>query len=113
MAKGYLGETPVASLEGTPFEGYGPQEWALQYIGSYGQIDGAHHKLWVLDQVVRILKGTPVEVVLAKWEDGTQEYRYNTVKPPSAEYKAWVKEMKQIDPETGEAEYGYDEGIAP
>ena len=113
MAKGYLGETPVTTLEGTPFEGYGPNEWALQYIGSYGQIDGGHHKQWVLDQVVRILKGTPVEVVLAKWKDGTQEYRYTTADEPSAEYLAWVEVMKQIDPETGEAEYGYDEGIAP
>jgi hypothetical protein len=58
---------------------------ALKVIERYGGIDGAHHKQWVLDQVVRILTGR--------------------------KYKAWVKEMKAGDdgPET----YSWDEGIAP
>ncbi len=56
--EGYLGETKLESHDGTPYEGYSPVEWALNYIEAYGQIDGAHHKLWVLDQVARILKGT-------------------------------------------------------
>lgn len=30
---------------------------ALDLIDRYGGIDGAHHKQWVLDQVVRILAG--------------------------------------------------------
>ncbi len=30
---------------------------ALGMILQYGQIDGSHHKAWVLDQVVRILTG--------------------------------------------------------
>lgn len=28
---------------------------ALDLISDYGEIDGAHHKQWVLDQVVRAL----------------------------------------------------------
>lgn len=27
----------------------------LQLIKKYGSIDGAHHKQWVLDQIVRII----------------------------------------------------------
>ena len=110
--EGYLGETVVESLKDTPFEDFGPADWALRYIEMYGGIDGAHHKTWVLDQVVRILLGTPVEVKLAKWSNGQQEYRFVTGEP-SEEYLDWVEEMKGIDPETGEAEYDYDEGIAP
>lgn len=28
---------------------------ALEFAMSYGQIDGDHHKAWVIDQLVRIL----------------------------------------------------------
>lgn len=115
--EGYLGETKVKSLVGTPFEGYEAKDWALYYIGSYGQIDGSHHKQWVLDQVARILHGTKVKVVLAKWNNGHEEYRVNLASP-SAAYKKWVKEMRGefITNESsgdGYYEYEYDEGIAP
>lgn len=102
----YLGETELTSLVGTPFEGFGPSEWVLEYISAYGQIDGAHHKQWVLDEVARILKGTPVVVSIARWEDGKEEYRYSTADPPSDDYTAWVQERLNSG-------YGYDEGIAP
>ena len=109
----YLGEEKVSSLEGTPFEGFTPSDWALTYIMSYGGIDGDHHKTWVLDQIARILKGTSVEVTLAKWDNHEPEYRFTTGKP-SKEYLAWVKEVKgEYDKENDEYEYGYDEGIAP
>lgn len=32
-------------------------EGAITKIETYGGIDGAHHKQWVIDQVVRALKG--------------------------------------------------------
>lgn len=58
---------------------------ALDLIRKYGGIDGAHHKDWVLDQVVRILTGS--------------------------NYEAWVAETKSG--EDGPETYGYEEGIAP
>lgn len=67
-------------------------------------IDGSHHKTWVLDQMSRILKGTPVEIVLAKWDNGEEEYH------------DWVAECrgKWIKSNSYEGwEYDYDEGIAP
>jgi hypothetical protein len=32
---------------------------AVDLISTYGMFDGAHHKQWVLDQVVRALLGDP------------------------------------------------------
>jgi hypothetical protein len=112
--KGFLGETVLDSLDGTPYEGFTPQDWALTYIGSYGQIDGGHHKQWVLDQVARILLGTPVVVSIAKWDNDYSEYRFTLSDEASKEYDEWVQDMKgEYDEESEEYEYNYDEGIAP
>ena len=57
----------------------------LGLVFQYGQIDGEHHKTWVIDQIVKTLTGENYE----KW---VQHYEY--------------------DEETGE-EYEWDTGIAP
>lgn len=106
----YLGETPF-DVKDTPFADYTPADWAIYYIGSYGQIDGDFHKLWVLDQVSRILHGTPIEIVQAAWDDGSTEWRMTTGEPSEA-YLEWVKMMKDED-ENGDEQYSYDEGRAP
>jgi hypothetical protein len=56
---------------------------ALNVIHRYAGIDGAHHKQWVLDQVVHMLTGT---------ED---------------KYKQWVENYNHPDYED------WDTGIAP
>lgn len=87
-----------------------PQEFALLYIEMYGQIDGGHHKQWVLDQVTRILLGTPVTVKLAKWDNGQQsEPRFSTGEP-SQKYLDWVKRQLGEGNDEDGYEYGYDEG---
>jgi hypothetical protein len=101
----YLGEVEVP-LKKTPFKRFTAKDWALHYAFCYGQIDGDHHGRWVVDQMARILMGTPVIVKLAKWGNGEKEYRFETGKP-SAEYNKWVKKYKN------RGEYSYDEGIAP
>lgn len=58
---------------------------ALTIAFKYANIDGAHHKMWVIDQMVRALTG-----------DG---------------YAAWVAEA--CDGEDGPDTYEWDEGIAP
>lgn len=114
MASGYLGEFEV-DLATTEYKDFKPADWAMAYIERYGQIDGDHHKAWVLDQVARILKGTPVLVKEARWhpEGGeiTTEYRFKTGEP-SAAYEAWVQEMLGEE-DDGEHEYDYDVGIPP
>ncbi len=108
----YLGEKKINTKTHSIFKEYTPADWALHFVGSYGQIDGAHHKLWVLDQVARILNGTKVIVTEASWANGEKEYRFNLDKP-SKEYKEWVDEMKGEKDENGDYEYGYDEGTPP
>ncbi|RYD62175.1 MAG: hypothetical protein EOP83_15270 [Verrucomicrobiaceae bacterium] len=82
----------------------------MYFIEQYGGFDGAHHKDWVLDQVARILKGTPVIVQQARWENGQKEWRVETGEP-SQRYLDWVVEMKAG--EEGPDTYEYSEGIAP
>lgn len=112
----YLGEELVEDLSGTPYEGFGPREWALDFIERFGQFEGAHHKAWVLDQVVRILHGTPVVVKRASWDAGGGvkeiEYRTSTGQPTPA-YDEWVEDMKGEPGEDGELEYDYDAGVTP
>lgn len=60
-------------------------EAALEIANNYGGFDGAHHKMWVIDQMVRILAGD--------------------------EYKAWV--VSHCDGEDGPATYEWDVGIPP
>lgn len=59
---------------------------ALDLARRYSQIDGAHHKAWVIDQMVRALM--------------TED-----------DYVRWVAEAKAG--EDGPDTYGWDEGIAP
>jgi hypothetical protein len=111
--EGYLGDFPVETLEGTPYEAFSPTDWAMYYIFCYGGIDGEHHKQWVLDQVARILKGTPVVVRQARWANGHTEYRFSTAEPSEA-YQAWVRDAKgSWDEEGASFEYDWDEGVAP
>lgn len=113
--EGYLG-TEIVNIKDTPYAGYNNKDWAMEYIGSYGQIDGAHHKQWLLDQVARILKDTPVIIEIARWDNGQEkheEYRYTTGEPSKA-YSDWVLEMKgEYDENYDEYCCSYDEGIAP
>jgi len=60
---------------------------AMDMIYDNGGFDGGHHKMWVIDQVVRALM------------------RSNEA------YKKWVKEYS--DGEDGPDTYMWDEGIAP
>lgn len=105
----YLGETEL-DVSTTPFKDFQPEDWAMYWVESYGQDDGDHHKAWVIDQIARILKGTPVIVKLAQWDNGQKEYRVD-LDSPSFEYLEWVTEMKAG--EHGPLTYSYNEGIAP
>jgi hypothetical protein len=110
--QGFLGETPVDPATLAGYADFSRAEWAMLFIRKYGQIDGAHHKSWVLDQVARILRGTPVLMTVARWDNGQAEYRFETGEP-SAEYLAWRDAMLGAHLEDGRREYGYEEGCAP
>lgn len=105
----YLGEFEV-DINETEYKDYGPVEWGV-YFCSYGQVDGSHHKTWAIDQVVRVLKGTPVIIKEARWDDGKKEFRINLGEPSQA-YLDYVKDYEGED-EDGEKEYEWDTGGAP
>lgn len=67
---------------------------ALAVAMTYGATDGAHHKQWVIDLMVRALTGCPA--------GGLDE---------SEEYKQWVEQFE--DGEDGPLTYEWDTGIAP
>lgn len=81
---------------------------ALDLAVTYGGIDGAHHKTWVIDQMVRALTGCPdrhtnVPTAPVRWPaDGQGE---------SEEYVALVEEA--CEGEDGPKTYAWDTGIVP
>ncbi len=58
---------------------------ALVMLIEYGQTDGAHHKAWVIDQVVGILAGSEYDHIIAEacdGEDGPHTYSWDRGIPP-------------------------------
>jgi hypothetical protein len=55
---------------------------AMVLIECYGQIDGSHHKAWVLDQVARVLMADKYDewatMMLGDLFDDGYEYEYDT-----------------------------------
>ena len=54
---------------------------AIEIAVKYGGIDGAHHKDWVIDQMVRALAGDQYDAVVAeacRGNDGPQTYSWET-----------------------------------
>lgn len=53
---------------------------AIDLAVKYGGIDGAHHKDWVIDQMVRVLAGEKYEEVVrdaCNGEDGPDTYSWD------------------------------------
>ena len=54
---------------------------ALRIAGGYGCIDGAHHKMWVIDQMVRALTHNKYDQWVSEYEngeDGPKTYIWDT-----------------------------------
>lgn len=104
----YLGEFEV-DIRYTEYQKHTQSDWAL-YFSSYGQIDGTHHKMWAIDQMVRCLKRTPVIIKERRWleEDGTI-YKEDviTLGKPSKKYLKFVEEYENDE------QWKWDKGIAP
>jgi hypothetical protein len=107
----YLGQVPVDISTHPEFRLYTPMNWAMYFLERYGQIDGEHHKAWVLDQIARVVHGTKVICERASWSDGQTEDRI-WLDEPSQEYLTWRDGMLAGD-DGDEHDYDYYEGIAP
>lgn len=84
-------------------------EAALDILIRYGQTDGDHHKLWVIDQAVRCLTGCPREDKTSIDYKG-KGYNYSAL-GESEEYKKLIAES--CDGEDGPQTYSWDIGVAP
>lgn len=101
LMEGYLGEMSVDIETHPKYRDFGRSDWVMLYIERYSGIDGDHHQKWLVDQIARILLGTPVVLVTAKWSNGYTEDRFRTGEP-SNQYIGWIQSRDE-----------YDEGIAP
>lgn len=84
-------------------------EKALDIATRSGGTDGDHHKMWVIDQMVRALTGCPMVEDTAIDCNG-KSYTYQR-QGESDEYKEWVRQ--RCDGEDGPDTYHWDIGIAP
>ena len=82
---------------------------ALEIAMQDGGIDGDHHKMWCIDQMVRALTGCPTEKRVRMDCHGAP-YSYHA-QGESEEYRQWVAEYSagQDGPES----YSWDEGTPP
>jgi hypothetical protein len=90
-------ETDVAALE----------DRIKKALDQASNVDGAHHKQWIIDQMVRALTGCPD--VVRESRDGS--YTYET-QGESEEYVAW-RRAYEGDPDDEASYCLWDEGIAP
>jgi len=51
-------------------------ETALKIAFRFGQIDGSHHKMWVINQMVRALTGDDYATWIAKYEESDDKDDY-------------------------------------
>ena len=80
---------------------------ALDIAMRHGGHDGAHHKQWVIDQIVRALTGCPM--VPHHFEERIPCDFSST--DDSKEYREFVADAKRG--EAGPDTYEWDKGIAP
>jgi hypothetical protein len=82
---------------------------ALDLASAHGAVDGGHHKMWCIDQMVRALTGCPMVPRSAIDANGVH-YTYRT-QGESREYLEWV--IACTEGEDGPETYEWDQGIAP
>ncbi len=83
---------------------------ALRIASEYGMIDGAHHKTWVIDQMVRALTDCPITDSIRVAFTG-EHYAADEV-GESQEYNQFVKQHNKEEGGTLNSD-GWEIGIAP
>ena len=81
---------------------------AIDIALQYGQIDGGHHRVWVIDQMIRALTGCPILQKPAVGPDGPYTFDADG---ESEEYADLIR--KANEGEDGPDTYMWDTGIAP
>lgn len=78
---------------------------AALVVARWGGVDGAHHKQWTIDQIVRVLCLCPRIKRTAK--DGNKYEAFGE----NEAYSNWLKEYRSGS--DGPHTYAWDEGIPP
>ena len=84
---------------------------ALEVAVNYGTTDGEHHKVWVIDQMVRHLTGCPTVTGHGISSGDGQPFTFDTL-GKSEDYEKFVR-AHNYDEAEGEQLWEWDEGIAP
>ena len=82
---------------------------ALDIALNYGGFDGGHHKMWVIDQMVRALTDCPM--IKTEFTESSGKVYTREEQGVSGEYSDWVRNAK--NGADGANTYSWDEGIAP
>jgi hypothetical protein len=103
---------PEGDFEKSPEEMTEPERIAaaLNLASSYGQIDRDHHKLWVIDRMVRVLSGCPVVKSAVHIDVHGDRYTYDNLGESEA-YQSFI--ASHNDGEDGPDTFKWDAGIAP
>lgn len=83
---------------------------ALEIAEESGQVDGGHHKMWVIDQMIRALTGCPLVEKTGIGSVSKEPFTYE-VQGESAAYQEFVN--RATFGEDGPHTYEWDTGIAP
>lgn len=83
---------------------------AIELALNYGGIDGDHHKMWVIDQILRVLTDCPIKKETITLPNG-QLFNIETFSENEI-YKNLINDYEDRD-EDGEPQYEWDIGIAP
>lgn len=73
-------DAEIAALRAQVAELQAKVHEATSIAATYGQTDGDHHKLWVIDQMVRVLEGSNYEQfvrVACEGEDGPDTFSWD------------------------------------
>lgn len=83
---------------------------ALNIATAYGTTDGDHHKMWVIDQMVRELTGCPTLKTTVVGMHPSKSYDYEYL-GESESYQEWVRSF-EFSPD-GEHYDEWDKGCPP
>lgn len=83
---------------------------ALNVAASYGTTDGGHHKMWVIDQMVRELTGCPTLKTTVVGMHPSKSYDYEYL-GESESYNEFVRSYE--DGVDGPETYSWDKGCPP
>jgi len=85
-------------------------EKALE-LAAWGTVDGDHHKMWLIDQIVRALTDCPIVSIKSRYRNAQGDEYFYEGYGESPAYLAFVAEHE--DGEDGPGTYEWDTGVAP